>query len=165
MASLPSLDQPTPRWQISRISFLLAFSVLMSVGQLILASGLLQGHGNVFWLVSACIGSGYGAVFSLVPICISVIWGVENFGTNWGIVATFPALGATIWGLAYSGVYQWAAERGNTTLENSQDELCYGALCYAPTFYAMAVSVWAACGLWTWAWRGPDGWVRRGIAI
>lgn len=165
MASLSSLTERPSRWQISRISFLLAFSVLMSIGQLILASGLLQGHGNLFWLVSGCIGLGYGAVFSLVPICISVIWGVENFGTNWGIVAMFPAVGATIWGLAYSGVYQWAAERGDTTMEDSRDELCYGAMCYAPTFYAMAVSVWVACGLWTWAWRAPNGWVRRGVVI
>lgn len=155
------------RWQVSRISFLLTFSALMSIGQLILASGALQNHGDKFWLVSGSIGLGYGAVFSLVPICISVIWGVENFGTNWGIVATFPAIGATIWGLVYSGVYQWAAEREERMSEGgaSEDVLCHGAMCYAPTFWGMAISVWLACGLWLWAWRGPGGWARRGILI
>ena len=166
--SIPPSAPPPQRYQVSRITFLLTFSALMSLGQIILASGLLQSHGDKFWLVSGCIGLGYGAVFSLVPICISVIWGVENFGTNWGIVATFPAIGATIWGLVYSGVYQWAANRDQQALDGSaggEDVLCYGALCYAPTFWGMAVCVWVACGLWTWAWRGPGGWVRRGILI
>ncbi|TKA65303.1 putative transporter mch1, partial [Cryomyces minteri] len=139
----------------------------------LLASGLVQQHGERFWIVSALVGAGYGAVFSLVPILISVIWGVENFGTNWGIVAMVPALGATVWGVVYSAVYQWAAERGagrggDGALEGVtmvEDVLCYGKDCYAPTFWAMAVCVWIACGLWMWAWRGPGGWHRRGIAV
>lgn len=165
LASLPgAAPESSGRFEFSRIIFLIAFSIIMSIGQIILASGALQGHGNLFWLVSASIGAGYGAVFSLTPICCSVIWGVENFGTNWGIVATVPAIGATVWGLVYSGVYQWASERGPEA-SSSEDVLCYGALCYAPTFGAMAVSVWVACGFWLWAWKGPDGWFRRGIAV
>ena len=179
--SLQSLAEPPPipsgRWEVSRITFLIIFSLIMSLGQISLATGVLQGHGGLFWLVSASIGAGYGAVFSLVPIIISVVWGVENFGTNWGIVATAPALGATIWGLVYSGVYQWAADRetmpliitagdgGGGEAGQVEDVLCYGAMCYAPTFWAMAVSVWIAVGLWIWAWRGPGGWRRRGIAV
>ena len=165
LATLPGAGPPVSsgRFEVSRIVFLITFSIIMSIGQIILASGALQNHGDFFWIVSAFIGSGYGAAFSLTPICISVIWGVENFGTNWGIVATAPAIGATIWGLVYSGVYQWAAER--ETQPSDEDLLCYGALCYAPTFWAMAVSVWIACGLWIWAWKGPSGWYRRGIAV
>lgn len=169
LASLPGAqpaDSGARWWQVSRLSFLIVFSLLMSLGQVILASGLLQNRGHLFWLVSASIGAGYGAVFSLTPIIVSVVWGVENFGTNWGIVATVPAVGATVWGLAYSGVYQWAAERETQVAGNGdEDVLCYGSMCYAPTFWAMAVSVWVACGLWIWAWRGPDGWKRRGIAV
>ncbi|KAI9870802.1 MAG: putative monocarboxylate transporter mch1, partial [Pleopsidium flavum] len=110
-SSLHSSSQPPghPRFTLSRITFLLTFAVLLSFGQLLLASGLIQNHGNRFWLVSALIGAGYGAVFSLTPIICSVVWGVENFGTNWGIVAMVPALGATVWGVLYSAVYQWAA--------------------------------------------------------
>ncbi len=167
MASLPPAHPPpSGRFEISRIVFLIAFSFIMSAGQIILASGALQGHGNFFWIVSAYIGSGYGAAFSLTPICISVIWGVENFGTNWGVVATVPAIGATIWGLVYSGVYQSAAD-GSTAAGRlpADDVLCYGAACYALTFWTMAVSVWVACGFWMWAWRGPGGWYRRGVAV
>ncbi|KAI7021881.1 hypothetical protein D0869_12168 [Hortaea werneckii] len=185
--SHPSDPAPLPTttsdgFHLSRITFLITFSLLMSLGQLLLATGLLQNHGNLFWLVSASIGAGYGAVFSLTPIIVSVVWGVENFGTNWGIVATAPAIGATVWGLVYSAVYQGAANHatGTTGFPGSagsqqemqvqpqvlaEERLCYGAMCYAPTFWAMAASVWVACGLWMYAWRGPGGWLRRGIAV
>lgn len=173
LASLPDVAaaQDAKRFSISRMTFLVIFSLLLSLGSVLLASGLIQGHGERFWLVSASIGAGYGAVFSLTPIIVSVVWGVENFGTNWGIVATMPAIGATVWGLIYSGVYQAAAERQSSegTLEGAAggaaDVLCYGSACYAPTFWGMAVSVWVACALWLWAWKGPGGWSKRGVAV
>lgn len=166
MASLPSQHSTTEssRFEISRITFLLAFAILCSLGQILLATGVVQEHAERFWLVSACIGAGYGATFSLTPIVVSVVWGVENFGTNWGIVATVPAIGATVWGLAYSGVYQWAAGSGPPG-EGAGDVMCYGKMCYMPTFWAMAVSVWVACGLWFWAWRGKGGWMSRGVLV
>jgi MFS family permease len=166
-SSMASL-QPTKRFQISRVWFLLAFALLLSLGQALLASGLIQNHGSRFWMVSALIGAGYGAVFSLTPIIVSVVWGVENFGTNWGIVAMVPALGAAVWGIVYSAVYEAAAEGGAPSHPlpgESKDLLCYGVKCYATTFWAMAVSVWIACGLWIWAWRGPGGWFRREVAV
>jgi MFS family permease len=170
-SSLASL-QPQKRFQISRVWFLLAFALLLSVGQALLATGLIQNHGSRFWIVSAFIGAGYGAVFSLTPIIVSVVWGVENFGTNWGIVAMVPALGAAVWGIVYSAVYQAAAIGSVPGIPAPGDDpsarkgaLCYGVKCYAPTFWAMAVSVWIACGLWIWAWRGPGGWSRRGVAV
>ncbi|KAK4494099.1 hypothetical protein PRZ48_014397 [Zasmidium cellare] len=165
MASLQ--PERKSRLEISRITFLIVFCILMSIGQIFLASGFIQGHGERFWLVSAFIGAGYGAAFSLTPIIVSVIWGVENFGTNWGICAMVPALGATVWGLIYSGVYQGAADADDSMKGTDvvEDRLCYGTACYAPTFWAMAVCVWAACGIWLYAWRGPGGWMRRGIAV
>ncbi|EKG19342.1 Major facilitator superfamily [Macrophomina phaseolina MS6] len=159
-ASLP----PRRRFTVSRIVFLVIFSLLLSLGQVILAAGGVQGHGEHFWIVSALVGAGYGAVFSLVPIVIAAVWGVENFGTNWGIVAMMPAAGAAVWGVVYSAVYDWnssAASDGG----DDEDVLCYGKACYASTFWAMAVCVWVACGLWIWAWRGPGGWKARGIAV
>lgn len=160
---------PERRFTVSRVAFLLGFTVMMSIGQLVLASGLVQDHGERFWIVSSLIGSGYGAVFSLTPIIITVIWGVENFGTNWGILATSPAIGALIWGSVYSGIYQWAA--GDPSYKNQDgndavdDVLCYGKACYSSTFWAMTVCSWIACGMWLWAWKGRDGWSKRGIAV
>jgi len=176
LSSLPPdtmADHPK-RFQVSRIVFLVAFCLLASLGQVLLASGIIHGHGERFWMVTASIGAGYGAIFSLIPIIISVVWGVENFGTNWGIVATVPAIGATVWGLIYSAVYQAAADRQTSvamlveylkTSESTGDVLCYGTSCYSPTFWAMAVSFWFACLLWLWAWRGPNGWHNRGVAV
>jgi MFS family permease len=158
---------PCYRISLSRIWFLLAFAIMLSVGQVLLASGLMQGHGNYFWSVSALIGAGYGAVFALTPIIISVVWGVENFATNWGIVATVPAAGAAVWGFVYSAVYE-AGANGEPVVgvpEEERGALCYGVKCYAPTFWAMAVSVWFACGLWVFAWRGSGGWSARGVAV
>lgn len=159
LANSASDDLPPPRrfFSLSRLWFLLLFALLASTGQILLASGLVQNHGERFAAVSALIGAGYGAVFSLTPIIVSVVWGVENFGTNWGIVAMVPAGGAAVWGGVYSAVYQAGSE--------GEGKMCYGVRCYALTFWAMAVSVWVACGLWVWAWRGPGGWARRGVAV
>ncbi|KAE9380280.1 MFS general substrate transporter [Stipitochalara longipes BDJ] len=162
--SLSSLP-PRGRFAISRVTFLLGSALLLSLGQVLLAGGVIQNHAERFWIISTLIGSGYGALFSLTPLIISVIWGVENFGTNWGIVAMVPALGATVWGVVYSNVYQWAAEKASYNRDIEDDVLCYGKQCYSATFWAMAVSVWIGCGLWVFAWKGRDGWSRRGIAV
>ncbi len=159
------------RVSVSRVTFLLTFALLLSAGLVVLASGVVQNHGERFWIVSGLVGAGYGAVFSLTPIIITVIWGVENFGTNWGIVAMFPALGATLWGLVYSAVYQAGVDRQQQQqpppqgADDGDDNLCYGTQCYAPTFWAMAGSVWIACVLVLLAWKGRNGWSKRGIVI
>jgi MFS family permease len=155
------------RFTVSRVTFLLLSTLLLSLGQILLASGLVQDHASArFWIVSASIGAGYGACFSLVPIIISCVWGVENFGTNWGVVAVVPAGGAAVWGGIYAMVYEWAARTSMPDdEERNGDERCYGVLCYQITFGAMTICVWIACTLWIWAWRGPGGWRRRGIQV
>ncbi|KAH0564796.1 hypothetical protein GP486_001809 [Trichoglossum hirsutum] len=198
ISSLHSLNSSTKsyrsRFTLSRLVFLITFTLILSLGQVLLASGMAQHHGERFWAISALIGSGYGAAFSLTPIIISVVWGVENFGTNWGIVAIAPALGATVYSVIYSWFYQKAAGQqepwspparllgaagsafgglnfgtmvaaADSARGAVKDTLCYGRACYAPTFWIMSASVWIACGLWIWAWKGPGGWNRRGIAV
>ncbi|KAL6708460.1 putative monocarboxylate transporter mch1 [Coniothyrium glycines] len=165
ISSLPPYEQPK-KFTVSRINFLLLSGFVLSLGQLLLASGLVQNHPSRFAAVSALIGSGYGAVFSLTPIVVSVVWGVENFGTNWGILAVTPAAGATFWSAVYATMYQKAAADSDPSIERDpEDVLCYGKHCYAPTFWAMTISVWAAMAFWLWAWRGPGGWKRRGVAV
>ncbi|KAL8841185.1 MAG: hypothetical protein Q9170_001039 [Blastenia crenularia] len=157
-SSLDSI-QTEKRFSCSRLVFLLISTLLFSVGQSLLASGLIQTHPSLFPLVSALVGLGYGAIFSLTPIIVSVVWGVENFGTNWGIVAVVPAAGAALWGAIYAAVYDSAAggER-----ESGAEKLCYGTRCYAPTFWGMVVFSWIAIALWIVAWRG---WRRRSIPV
>ncbi|KAI3317024.1 major facilitator superfamily domain-containing protein [Xylariaceae sp. AK1471] len=155
------------RLQVSRVVLYVISAVIFSIGTLVLASGAMQEHAGRFWIVSSSIGAGYGAVFSLTPIVITIIWGVENFGTNFGIVAVTPALGSVIWGLIYSAVYQ-AGAHNSASLEDDKtdgDVFCYGKQCYAATFWAMTVSIWLGAFMIVWAWKGKNGWSSRGIVI
>ncbi|KMQ81405.1 transporter mch1, partial [Lasius niger] len=141
---------------------------LMSIGLVFLASGAAQNHAERFWVVSGLVGAGYGAVFSLTPLIVTIIWGVENFATNFGIIAMLPALGSTFWGLVYSGVYQVGAKRSGSARSGGDPDdaiFCYGKQCYSATYWAEGISVWAACVLLFWAWRGKSGWQQRDIVI
>jgi len=84
--SVQSLE-PTPdpaskaRFTLSRLPLLLFSTLLLSIGFVVLASGIVQDHASPrFAIVTGLIGVGYGATFSLTPIIISCVWGVENFG-------------------------------------------------------------------------------------
>jgi MFS family permease len=155
------------RFSISRVAFMAFFATLLSIGLLILASGLVQNHAERFWLVSGLVGAGYGAIFSLTPLIVTIIWGVENFATNFGIIGMLPAAGSTFWGLVYSATYQNGANNSKSAPggEERGDLFCYGEQCYAPTYWAETVTVWVAVGLLIWAWKGRGGWSQRGIVI
>ncbi|MDI1486594.1 MAG: putative monocarboxylate transporter mch1 [Ramalina farinacea] len=162
----PNPKDPYKKYTVSRFYWLFAATVLFSLAQLLLATPLLQARPDIFPLISSLVGIGYGAIFSLTPMLLSVVWGVENFATNWGIVAVVPAIGAAIWGAIYSAVYQagvaskeWQAKKGT---ELDEDKQCYGGQCYQRTFLAMAVASWLAILLWAFAWRG---WKRRGCVV
>lgn len=156
---------PRRRFSVSRIVLLTVAGLLLSVGTLVLASGFVQGHGERFWIVSGLVGFGYGAFFSLTPIIITIIWGVENFGTNFGIVAVTPAVGTTMWGLIYSTEYQKGARNSPLLANGSEDVFCHGKQCYTATFWAMTVSIWIGCSLFLWAWKGKNGWTKRGVVV
>jgi MFS family permease len=185
VASLSDLFSPTPesqhiqtgmphsrpmlrqRLQVSRVVLYVISALIFSVGTLVLASGAIQEHAGRFWIVSSSVGAGYGAVFSLTPIIITMIWGVENFGTNFGIVAVTPALGSVLWGIIYSAVYQAGAHHSASLEDDGTDGdvFCYGKQCYAATFWAMTVSIWIGAFMMIWAWKGKNGWSSRGIVI
>ncbi|KAI0381539.1 putative transporter MCH1 [Hypomontagnella monticulosa] len=158
--SVPTLRQ---KLSVSRIVLFIVAAILTSVGTLVLASGAIQDHAERFWIVSGSIGAGYGAVFSLTPIIVTMIWGVENFGTNFGILALTPAIGSTMWGLIYSAVYQAGARDSPSSAE--EDVFCYGQKCYASAFWAMTICIWIGTVMVLWAWKGRDGWSKRGIVI
>lgn len=141
------------------MAFLLPSALLLSIGYLILASPFLFKEPSLFHLTTTLVGFGYGSSFSLVPIIISVVWGVENFATNWGIVAMMPALGAVLWGVVYSSAYQNALDHG---CGGSSDGQCHGWQCYGLWAMGCTVSVWVAIVAWLAAWRG---WKRRGVVV
>ena len=151
LAPSPSKRQRN-KFHLSRLNFLIFFCILFSLALLILATPLPDYHPQLFLFASSLVGMGYGALFSLTPIVISVVWGVENFGTNWGLLATVPAPGAAIWGLVYSAVYEGHGNAGK----------CYGGGCYQTTFLSMAIASWVAIASWLVAWRI---WRRRGVLV
>ncbi|KAJ5705850.1 hypothetical protein N7536_001539 [Penicillium majusculum] len=148
------------RLTLSRMTFLIPSAFLLSLGYLLLASPLPLAHPGIFNLTTALIGFGYGSAFSLAPIIISVVWGVENFATNWGIVAMMPAAGAALWGIVYSAAYQNAMDRGDG--DGLSDGQCHGWRCYGFWAVGCTVSVWVAVLAWLAAWRG---WKRRGVVV
>jgi MFS family permease len=163
-------SSPLGRITVSRVAFNLFFGLIMSTGLLFLASGAAQNHADRFWIVSGLIGAGYGAVFSLTPLIVTIIWGVENFATNFGIIATVPAIGSVFWGSIFSAVYQAGARSMQGSPDGGDDGInddtfCYGKQCYSVTFWAEGISCLVSCGLLYWAWKGKGGWQQRGIVI
>ncbi|QSS58045.1 MFS monocarboxylic acid transporter [Histoplasma capsulatum] len=144
------------RTTFSRLTFLLPSALLLSLGFLFLATPIPLSAPQSFHLTTALVGVGYGASFALVPIIISVVWGVENFGTNWGVVAMFPAAGAAVWGAVYSACYEAARRTGDG------NQQCVGWRCYGFWALGCTASVWVAIGLWAVAWKG---WRRRRVVV
>ncbi|KAL4887322.1 major facilitator superfamily domain-containing protein [Aspergillus karnatakaensis] len=159
-SSSPHLTSTAPKTRptLSRLAFLIPSALLLSLGFLLLASPFPTTHPELTHLTTALVGLGYGSAFSLVPILISVVWGVENFGTNWGIVAMFPAVGAAMWGLIYSRGYQDAAD-GSGSLDDGQ---CHGWRCFGFWAVGCTLSVWVAVAVWLVAWAS---WRRRGVVV
>lgn len=167
--SQPS-NTPSTRVSFSRMTLLLPSAFLLLLAFLNLALPFLTpAVPPLFHLSSALLGLGYGASFSLVPIIISVVWGVENFATNWGIVAMTPAGGAAVWSIVYSIGYSRAAdELASKTggmfwakAELSAGE-CRGYACFGPWAWGSAISVVIAIVLWSFAWRT---WRQRNVVV
>ncbi|KAL2865151.1 MFS transporter [Aspergillus lucknowensis] len=161
--SYPESSPNTRRPTLSRLAFLIPSALLLSLGFLLLASPFPTHHPELSHLTTALVGLGYGSAFSLVPIIISVVWGVENFGTNWGIVAMFPAVGAAMWGLIYSRGYQDATDdRNGSPGPPGDDRQCHGWRCFGFWAIGCTLSVWVAIAAWLAAWRS---WRRRGVVV
>lgn len=165
--SPPSDTEPNPsgssRVSFSRMVLLLPSAALLLLAFLNLAFPFLTASTPpLFLLSSALLGLGYGASFSLVPIIISVVWGVENFATNWGVVAMMPAGGAAVWSIVYSLAYS-AAARSNHDIGIPEDRgECFGYACFATWAWGCAISVTVAIVLWCFAWKT---WRRRNVAV
>ena len=150
-------DRPPPSksFTLSRVTLLLTtpFFLFVAYALLLLVAPSSQ---SVFPVITCMMGFVNGGSFSLVPVIISVVWGVGNFGTNWGIVATMPALGATLWSGLYSFGYQQHA---------GQDGLCSGRQCWSGSVIGMVGAAALAGISWGWAGFGRLGWKGKGIVV
>ncbi|KAF3490831.1 uncharacterized protein GIQ15_00348 [Arthroderma uncinatum] len=143
----------TKHVSFSRLLFLIPCALLVSLGYLLLSSPVPLSFPPLLHLTTSLVGFGYGACFSLVPIIISVVWGVENFGTNWAIVSMVQAPGAGVSGAIYSAEYDAGV---------GPDGQCFGWKCYGYWAVGSVLGVWLAVAMWMVAWRG---WKRRGISV
>ncbi|KAK9463030.1 major facilitator superfamily domain-containing protein [Lipomyces oligophaga] len=142
-------------WNISRMWVVLAFTAILAFGHWFVAlGGAAAHHGSVFWLVSMSLGSGYGAIFTLAPTLVSLVWGTERFGSNWGVLFLFPAIGSIVYELIYAAIYDHHV---------SSDRLCYGAKCYETTFVVTGMSCSLAFFLFILVWQ--IGWRPRGLFV
>lgn len=145
---------PSARFTFSRLVLLLPSAFIQLLAFLNL--GLLVAETpSLFLMSSALLGLGYGAAFSLVPIIVSVVWGAENFATNWGIVAMMPAGGAAIWSIVYSIGYSRASGDGD-------GNECHGYSCFGGWTWGCAVSILIAIVLLSFAWRT---WKQRNVVV
>ena len=145
------------RITISRVTLLLGTNVCLVLGFLLLLT-MPSPSPPPFMALSATsfLGLANGGSFALIPIIISTIWGVPNFATNFGIVVTMPALGATIWSALYSFEYQHHA---------GADGLCYGKECYVGVGVGIVGAALASAASWAWAKWGKGGWAERGVLV
>ncbi|KAK9474574.1 major facilitator superfamily domain-containing protein [Dipodascopsis tothii] len=139
----------------SRVWLLLFFASLLAFGHFFVAfGGAYAEHGRFFWVASLSLGTGYGAIFTLAPTFVSLVWGVEHFGLNWGVLFIFPAVGSIVYEMLYATIYDAHTHDGS---------LCFGLSCYAPTFYVTGLSCLAAIVTWVLVWE--FAWKRRGIFV
>ncbi|EXJ95813.1 hypothetical protein A1O1_00937 [Capronia coronata CBS 617.96] len=155
-------NPPSTRVSFSRLVLLIPSAFLLLLSFLNLALPFLTAqHPSLFMLSSGLLGLGYGASFSLVPIIISVVWGAENFATNWGVVAMMPAGGAAVWSIVYSAAYSRASASGHDSGDVAEGE-CSGYACFGGWAWGCAASVAVAIVLWCFAWRL---WRKRNVVV
>lgn len=65
-----------------------------------------------FEIISVIIGIGYGTVFTMFPTLVATVWGVEIFGSTWGLFLSAPAIGSVVFGLFYAIEYDSRCESG-----------------------------------------------------
>ncbi|KAK9448846.1 major facilitator superfamily domain-containing protein [Limtongia smithiae] len=139
----------------SRMGLLLFFAAFLGLGHFMVGFGGAQiAHGRWFWVVSAILGAGYGAVFTLAPAVVSLVWGAERFGTNWGVLFVFPAIGAIVYELLYAAIYD---------AHSADARLCLGLECYRATFLVTGMSCIVAFLAWLCVWR--ISWNLRGVFV
>eukprot|EP00127_Corallochytrium_limacisporum_P005741 Clim_evm120s210 gene=Clim_evmTU120s210 len=114
---------------INREGFLALSVMVMAFTHL----GIFLFPGNIF-LATLFSGVSFGGLFSLGPAIIAENFGLEHFGTNWGITTLAPVLGSIVFGQIFGAIYD--AQLGE---DDDYDETahCKGSKCFR---YAFLVS-------------------------
>jgi MFS family permease len=79
-----------------QLAGILALSGLVTVGSFV------EKVPGIFVIASGIIGIAYGIVFTAFPTLVASLWGVEIFGSTWGLFLGAPAVGSCLFGGLYA---------------------------------------------------------------
>ncbi|OIV97088.1 hypothetical protein TanjilG_14002 [Lupinus angustifolius] len=106
--------------------FMVATLMIMSIGHVLIASGL----PGALYVGSILVGICYGSQWSLMPTITSEIFGVEHMGSIFNTISIASPIGSYIFSVRVVGyMYDKEASGGNT---------CIGAHCFMFSFLTMA---------------------------
>ncbi|KAL6044138.1 Nodulin-like domain-containing protein [Balamuthia mandrillaris] len=125
------------RHYVPRIGFALFCICLMGAAHLLLA---MAGQVWVVALATPFVGIAYGGLYAAYPTLVSLLFGLKNFGQNWGWLALAPASGGLCLGLLASFLYDMqVANQYDTNASHSsgddEDHDCYGSHCYRYIYF------------------------------
>ncbi|KAL4316281.1 hypothetical protein AHAS_Ahas15G0269400 [Arachis hypogaea] len=110
----------------ARPLFMVITLMVMSIGHLIIASGM-QG---ALYVGSVLVGICYGSQWSIMPTIASEIFGVGNMGSIFNTITIASPVGSYIFSMRVVGyIYDKEASEGNT---------CIGTHCFMLSFLIMA---------------------------
>lgn len=89
----------------------------------------------------------YGAMYCSGPVIAAEVWGVDNFGRNWGVLSYSPLIGSTVASFLYAVMYDAQAKK-----EHNQGNLCIGQTCFSRSLAILAVWIAVGAGFWLCAW-------------
>lgn len=81
---------------------------LVQLGSILAAGGYIALYRQImdFPIICAIQGIAYGAVFTMFPTLVATVWGVEIFGSTWGLFLAAPAIGSSALGVLYAQLYE-----------------------------------------------------------
>jgi MFS family permease len=95
------------------------------------------------------MGISYGFVFTILPSIVSSIWGLPNFGRNFGALTYAALFGTPIFSYLFAFVSASHAKKGQ--------DFCTGMKCWETTFWVCATTSCMAfvASLFLWkTWKG-----------
>uniref|UniRef100_A0A0D6R6U4 Uncharacterized protein n=1 Tax=Araucaria cunninghamii TaxID=56994 RepID=A0A0D6R6U4_ARACU len=133
----------------ARPMFIAIALFIMSVGHLVIASGL----PGALYAGSVLVGICYGCQWSLMPTTSSEIFGLQHFGTLFNVIATASPIGSYVLSVRVVGyLYDSEAQREKhlkivhmTGLFQSPEETCNGSHCFRLSFFILSAVSLLGC--------------------
>ncbi|KAL1925340.1 uncharacterized protein VTP21DRAFT_223 [Calcarisporiella thermophila] len=112
---------------IDRLWFFILAGCIMTYGQFLAATTIAPGN-NSLLMVTLLIGTAYGTIFTVSPTITTELWGLRNFGRNWGWMSWAPGIGGMLFNLVFGVVFD--------SRSGGPGKRCHeGRSCFAPALY------------------------------